>query len=108
MHAECLIDELGHADIAREAGQLIRLVFGQPFGRREIIDQQLKQKSERAFGELQQRAAAKDVSLLRTSSGLALAPMHDGKAVPLEEFGALPEAERNALQREIGGIQGEL
>ena len=76
--------------------------------RREALDQQLKQKSERAFGVLQEHAAAKDVSLRRSATGLALAPVHEGRVVPTEEFESLPESERNALRREIEAIQGEL
>ena len=39
-----------------------------------------QQCSEQAFGGLQQRAAAKDIALLRTPTRLALAPVHEGKA----------------------------
>jgi lon-related putative ATP-dependent protease len=76
--------------------------------RREAIEQQFRQRSEQAFGALQQRAVGKNIALLRTPMGLALAPMRDGKVMPPEVFNELPEAERERIQREIEGIQGEL
>ncbi len=38
--------------------------------RREAIEQQFRQRSEEAFGALQQRAAAQNITLLRTPTGL--------------------------------------
>lgn len=76
--------------------------------RREAIEQQFRQRSEQAFGALQQRAAAKNITLLRTPTGLALAPTRDGKVMPPEAFSELPPAERERMQREIEAIQGEL
>ncbi|HEV2097311.1 MAG TPA: Lon-like protease helical domain-containing protein, partial [Stellaceae bacterium] len=76
--------------------------------RREVIDQQFKQRNETAFGALQKRAQQKSITLLRTPMGLALAPVRDGKVLEPGAFEALPEAEREAVQREIETIQGEL
>ena len=76
--------------------------------RREVLDQQLKSKSEEAFGGLQQRAAAKDVALIRTPMGLALAPTREGKVMKPEDFEALPEADRERLQHDLEAMQGEL
>src|SRR5438552_14805586 len=45
---------------------------------------------------------------MRTPTGLALAPVRDGKVMPPEAFEALPETERDAIQHEIEAIQGEL
>ncbi|HEY1299139.1 MAG TPA: AAA family ATPase [Stellaceae bacterium] len=76
--------------------------------RRDVIDQQLKQRNEEAFGAVQKRAQQKGITLLRTPMGLALAPVRDGKVLPPEEFEALPAAERDTLQHEIEAIQAEL
>ncbi len=76
--------------------------------RREAIEQQLRQRSEQAFGALQQRAAAQNITLLRTPTGLALAPARDGKVMPPEAFSELPQIERERIQHEIEAIQGEL
>jgi lon-related putative ATP-dependent protease len=76
--------------------------------RREAIEQQFRQRSEQGFGALQQRAAANNIALLRTPTGLALAPMRDGNVMPPEAFGQLPQPERDHIQQEIEAIQSEL
>jgi predicted ATP-dependent protease len=76
--------------------------------RREVIDHQFKQRSEQAFGTLQQRAEGKQITLLRTPTGLALAPKRGSKVLTPEMFEELPPAEREQVQREIEGIQNEL
>jgi lon-related putative ATP-dependent protease len=76
--------------------------------RREVIDHQFKERNEQAFGELQRRAERKGITMLRTPMGLGLAPRRDGKALTPEMFEALPEAERERIQHELEGVQGEL
>jgi lon-related putative ATP-dependent protease len=76
--------------------------------RREVIEHQFKQRSEQEFAALQQRAEAKNVTLLRTPTGLALAPKRDGKVLTPEVFEELPPAERERVQRELEGVQSEL
>jgi lon-related putative ATP-dependent protease len=76
--------------------------------RRDVIDQQFKGRNEQGFGELQRRAEQKDITMLRTPMGLALAPRRDGKVLTPELFEALPEAERERIQRDLEGVQGEL
>ncbi|MBV9686182.1 MAG: AAA family ATPase, partial [Alphaproteobacteria bacterium] len=44
----------------------------------------------------------------RTTTGLALAPARDGKALSPEQFGELPPADRERIQHEIAAIQGEM
>src|SRR5579863_10059175 len=77
-------------------------------GRREAIEQQFKQRSEVAFGALQSRAESKNITLLRTPMGLALAPARDGKVLAPEVFNELPAAERESVQHEIEAIQSDL
>jgi predicted ATP-dependent protease len=76
--------------------------------RREVIDQQFKQRNEEAFGAIQERAEAKNIVLIRTPTGLAMAPKQDGKVMQPEVFEALPEDQRKAIEQEIESIQGEL
>jgi hypothetical protein len=76
--------------------------------RRDVIDQQFKQRNEQAFGELQRRAEQKGISMLRTPMGLALAPRRDGKVLTPELFEALPDAERERIQRNLEELQGGL
>jgi lon-related putative ATP-dependent protease len=76
--------------------------------RREILDQQFKQRSEQALGALQQRAEAKNITLLRAPTGLALAPKRDGKVLTPEMFEEFPATERERVQHELEAIQNEL
>jgi len=46
--------------------------------------------------------------MMRTPMGLALAPRRDGKVLTPELFEALPEAERERIQRDLDEVQGEL
>jgi lon-related putative ATP-dependent protease len=76
--------------------------------RRDVIDEQFKRRNEQGFGELQRRAEQKGVSMLRTPTGLAVAPWRDGKVLTPELFEALPAAERERIQRDLEEVQGEL
>ncbi|HML11341.1 MAG TPA: ATP-binding protein [Stellaceae bacterium] len=76
--------------------------------RREIIDQHAKSRSEEAFGGLQERADAKEIALIRTPMGLALAPRRDGKVMNPEDFEALPEEDRKRIENDLQAAQTEL
>jgi lon-related putative ATP-dependent protease len=76
--------------------------------RHEAIEQQFKQKSEQAFGALQQRAETRGIALVRTPMGLALAPVRGGKVLPPEAFGELPAEERQRIQHDVESMQEEL
>jgi predicted ATP-dependent protease len=68
----------------------------------------VKGRNEGAFGELQRRAEQKGIAMLRTPMGLALAPRRDGKVLTPEMFEALPEAERERIQHDLGEVRGGL
>ena len=76
--------------------------------RREAIEQQFRQRSEQAFGVLQRQAESKNIALLPTPTGLALAPARSGKVMSLDVFNELPAADREQFQHEIEAIQTEL
>jgi lon-related putative ATP-dependent protease len=76
--------------------------------RRDAIDQQFKQRSEQAFGALQQRAESKGIALIRTPMGLGLAPRRDGKVLTPDVFEALPADERERIRHEIESVQNQL
>ncbi len=77
--------------------------------RRGAIDQAFQSKQGEVFAALQERAAAKNIVILRTPMGFALAPAApDGKPVPPEEFRAWPEAKRKDVQATIEELEKEL
>jgi len=76
--------------------------------RRTAIDEMFQRKQGEAFAALRDKAAAKDVGILRTPFGFALAPVRDGKVVPPEEFGSWPEDKRKQIQAAIEALEKEL
>jgi lon-related putative ATP-dependent protease len=76
--------------------------------RRDVLDQQFKKKTDEAFGELQQRAEKKNVTLVRTPVGLALAPTHDGEVINPDVFRRMAEADRKRITTDIEELQKEL
>ncbi len=76
--------------------------------RRGAIDQAFQVKQGEAFSALQEKAAAKDIVVLRTPMGFALAPARDGKPVPPEEFRTWPEDKRKAIQATIEQLEKDL
>jgi predicted ATP-dependent protease len=76
--------------------------------RHGAIDESFQRKQGEAFSALRDKAAEKDVALLRTPLGFALAPTKDGQVVPPDEFSAWPEAKRRAVQDVIQALEKEL
>jgi lon-related putative ATP-dependent protease len=76
--------------------------------RREAVDQHFKEQSEAAFGAVQQRAESRNIALMRTPTGLAMAPTRDGKVLTPELFNELPQPERERIQHETEAIQKDL
>ena len=76
--------------------------------RRGAIDESFQKKQGEAFSALRDHAAEKDIVLLRTPGGFALAPAKDGQVIPPDEFSAWPEEKRHAVQATIEALEKEL
>jgi lon-related putative ATP-dependent protease len=76
--------------------------------RKQEVEEEFKEQQEQAFGEVQNKAQERNVSLIRTPVGLAFAPMRDGEVVSPEDFQELPEEERQQVEGEIAGLQEQL
>jgi lon-related putative ATP-dependent protease len=76
--------------------------------RRGAIDEAFQRKHGEAFSALRDKAAEKDVVLLRTPLGFALAPAKNGQVVPPEEFNAWPEVKRREVQAIIETLEKDL
>ena len=76
--------------------------------RNQEIKKKLQEKQEKAFNDIQQEAREHDVALIRTSSGLALAPTIEGEVVSPEDFQKLPEDERKRFEENINRLQEKL
>ena len=76
--------------------------------RRRAIDEQFRSGNEEALEALSKKAQGQNIALLRTPTGFAMAPMHEGKVVKPEVFNALPEAMRREVETKIEALQKEL
>jgi lon-related putative ATP-dependent protease len=76
--------------------------------RRGAIDEAVQKRQSDAFAALRDKAAEKDVVILRTPLGFALAPSRDGQVIPPEEFNAWPEEKRNAMHAIIEVLEKDL
>ena len=76
--------------------------------RRQVIEEELKERQEQAAGEVEEAARAKSIALIRAPMGFAFAPMADGKIVNPEQFQQLPEATRKQIEGEVEALQKQL
>ena len=75
---------------------------------REVVEQQFKQRQEEAFGGLERKAESKNIGLLRTPMGLALAPVRNGEVIPPDAFKRMSGEDRDRITADIAMLQGEL
>ncbi len=76
--------------------------------RAKELEKEFHERQEKALGELQERAQAQHIALLRTPGGFAFAPMRDEEVMSPEEFAKLPEDEQKTLETQVGELQEEL
>jgi len=72
------------------------------------IKTEVKDFRERAISELADEAEAQGVTLLRTPSGFAFAPVKDGEVIGAEAYEKLPEEERKRIEQAIESLQEKL
>ena len=85
------------------------LVEGEDYqARRRAIDEEFRSGQEQALEGLSRKAQGQGIAILRTPTGFAMAPTHDGKIVKPEVFNALPEAMRKQVEEKIAALQKEL
>lgn len=89
---------------------LPRALEGEEVGhQRQALEQVLKSRQEEAFGGLQKEATEHGLTLVRTGSGLALAPLGaDGEMLAGEAFQKLPEDRQKTLKSEMSRLQERL
>lgn len=76
--------------------------------RRRAVDEEFRAAQEHRFADLNKRAEAQNITILRTPTGFVMAPMHDGEVVKPETFATLPETYREDVARRIESLQNEL
>jgi predicted ATP-dependent protease len=76
--------------------------------RRQVIDEELKEREAKAFGELGAAAEKRGVAMLRTPLGVAFAPARGGEVLSPSQFEALPEGERERLEGVVAELKVDL
>ena len=76
--------------------------------RAQALQAEFSQRQEAAFNELQEHAQARSVGLIRTPSGLALAPTSKGEVVSPEAFRQWPEETQAKMRADIAELEKEL
>jgi len=76
--------------------------------RRQAIDEEFKEREEKAFSELGAQARERQVIMLRAPLGVAFAPARDGEVLSPEEYEALPAEARSRLQATVEELKESL
>ncbi|RDD62696.1 Lon protease family protein [Ferruginivarius sediminum] len=76
--------------------------------RRQMIEQELKEKHEQAISEVEEEASERGIALQRTPMGFAFAPARNNQVMSGEDFHELPEDEQNRIREEIERLQERL
>lgn len=75
---------------------------------RHAIDQAFREHQEAIFETVQKAAAELSIALIRTPTGLALAPVNGEEVIEPQEFQKLPEEERKRIEGDIEMLQRDL
>lgn len=98
---EHFIDELaGSIPAAFESDEYRAQVQG--------IEDEMKERQEKAFEELSEEAARHDIKLFRTPSGFAFAPMRQGEVVGPDEFAKWSKKEQEHTEEVVANLQEQL
>ena len=76
--------------------------------KKKAIVEQLKRKESQALDALQAESEAKGIAFVRTSSGVAFAPLHEGEVMSPDAFLQLPSDIKNAMEKEVAVLQDKL
>jgi len=75
--------------------------------RMQAMQQEFKEYQQSVFDDLQKKAKEKNLTLIKTPTGMAFAPLRDEEIMPPDEFQKLPEDERKAIEKDMEEMQNE-
>jgi hypothetical protein len=76
--------------------------------RREAIDESFQKKQAEALSTLRDKAAERDIAIVRTPLGFALAPGRNGEVIPPEEFSKWPDEKQERVRARIQVLEKDL
>ena len=75
---------------------------------RHQLEQEFGERHEQYFNELTERAVERNVAILRTPMGLAVAAMHKGEVIKQEDYKTLSKTDRKKIEENVSATQREL
>ena len=72
------------------------------------IQQEYNERQERDIAELEAEAEKKEIILLRTPEGFALAPSRNREAIPPDEYDKLPQERKDQIENDVAELQAHL
>jgi lon-related putative ATP-dependent protease len=76
--------------------------------RRQEIEEEVQERQERAFRELDEEAEEQGIIVMRTPAGYTMGPMVDGRPLEHQEFEKLSNDEKQRIERLIADLQLKL
>lgn len=76
--------------------------------RKQGLEEEFKEREEKAFAELKRRATEHGFALMKTPVGLAFAPVQDGHVLTPEQFDKLSAAEQERITTKLAELQEQL
>jgi lon-related putative ATP-dependent protease len=76
--------------------------------RKREIEEETKDRQERAFEELREEANGKNIAVLRTPTGIILAPMRNGEVLKPQDLESIGPEEQKRIEQAIIELQDRL
>lgn len=75
---------------------------------KQAIDDEHKEQREKALDHIKAKAGEHNLTVLRSSMGFAIAPLHNGEVLTPVEFEKLEEEERKRIKEVLASVEDEL
>ncbi|MDH3671925.1 MAG: AAA family ATPase [Gammaproteobacteria bacterium] len=72
------------------------------------IEEELKERQEQVFAEIQKQAGQEEMAILHTPQGFAVAPTYKGEVISAEQFEKLSKDERKDKEETVARLQAQL
>ncbi len=76
--------------------------------RKQALEEQFKERHEKAFAAIQQEAQENGISLMRTPVGLALAPVRNDEVLSPDDFKKLSKKDQDRTKEDMARLEGKL
>ncbi|HXZ67984.1 MAG TPA: AAA family ATPase, partial [Alphaproteobacteria bacterium] len=74
----------------------------------QVVEEEFREQNERALNEVEEKAKAMGLAMVRLPTGFTFAPTKDGQIIQPEAFAQLPEEERNTIAANVRKMEVEL